>query len=452
MKNTRACVSNITVMDSFIKHSDNGVRIKTWQGGLGSVSQVKFINIHMDTVRNPIMIDQYYCQTKGLCPNQTSAVRIHDITYQRITGTYDYRTPPMHLGCSDSVPCTNLTFSDVELMPSQGQNMLSPFCWNAYGDLQTLTIPPVFCLLGESGGIDLKLAVVMGPMALYGNGTSQRQQQQETPSGNLNLSSDLLSGFGAESGEAYLNCRSGSRTLKLSMLQVRFKQEEVKIQAWDSDEKRKSEPEMKRMEEKGGLSVSSLYALNRGLMLKWVWRFYLHKTSLWASVIKAIYGDDGKVGKVTNDGIRSCWMNIVNEISVLKNQGVNVFDFMRLKLGNGDTKAFWEDNWIGGNILKDLYPRIYALETCKSVIVIKKFTDSSLDTSFRRKTRGGVEHVQYNALSDLVHAVTLVPLSDRWVWSLESSGEFSVASVRKVGVVFEEFGGVLCGFSSKGDR
>nr|GEU65458.1 remorin, C-terminal [Tanacetum cinerariifolium] len=102
--------------------------------------------------------------------------------------------------------------------------------------------------LTESGGIDLKLAVVMGPMALYGNGTSQRQQQQETPSGNLNLSSDLLSGFGAESGEAYLNCRSGSRTLKLSMLQVRFKQEEVKIQAWDSDEKRKSEPEMKRME------------------------------------------------------------------------------------------------------------------------------------------------------------------------------------------------------------
>ena len=135
-------------MDSFIKHSDNGVRIKTWQGGLGSVSQVKFINIHMDTVRNPIMIDQYYCQTKGHCPNQTSAVRIHDITYEKITGTYDYRTPPMHLGCSDSVPCTNLTFSDIELVPSQGQNMLAPFCWNAYGDLQTLTIPPVFCLLG----------------------------------------------------------------------------------------------------------------------------------------------------------------------------------------------------------------------------------------------------------------------------------------------------------------
>ncbi|GJT65336.1 polygalacturonase-like protein [Tanacetum coccineum] len=146
MKNTRACVSNITIRDSVIKHSDNGVRIKTWQGGLGSVSKVRFINIQMDTVRNPIMIDQYYCQTKGKCRNRTSAVRIHDISYQNITGTYDYRSPPMHLGCSDSVPCTNLTFSDVQLMPSQGRYILNPFCWNAYGDLQTLTIPPLFCL------------------------------------------------------------------------------------------------------------------------------------------------------------------------------------------------------------------------------------------------------------------------------------------------------------------
>nr|GFB55753.1 hypothetical protein [Tanacetum cinerariifolium] len=134
--------------------------------------------------------------------------------------------------------------------------------------------------------------------------------------------------------------------------------------------------------EKGGLGVSSLYALN-----------------------KAIYVDDGKLGKVKNAGIRSCWMNIVNEISVLKNQGVNVFDFIRLKLGNRDTTAFWEENWLGGNVLKDLYPRIYALETFKSVIVSKKLIDSSLDNSFHRKTRGGVE---------------------------QSSREFSVASVRKV--------------------
>ncbi|OVA16695.1 Glycoside hydrolase [Macleaya cordata] len=144
--NSRACVTNITVTDSVIKYSDNGLRIKTWQGGSGSVSGVTFNNVHMDTVRNPIIIDQYYCLTKS-CLNQTSAVFVSDITYKNIKGTYDVRSPSIHFGCSDSVPCTNLTLSDVELLPAQGEILADPFCWNAYGASQTLTIPPVFCLL-----------------------------------------------------------------------------------------------------------------------------------------------------------------------------------------------------------------------------------------------------------------------------------------------------------------
>ncbi|KAG8663627.1 polygalacturonase At1g48100 [Manihot esculenta] len=144
--NSPACVSNITVRDSVIKVSDNGVRIKTWQGGSGAVSGIIFSNIHMDNVRNPIIIDQFYCLTKE-CSNQTSAVFVSDILYENIKGTYNIRSPPMHFACSDTVPCTNLTLSDVELLPAQGDLVLDPFCWNAYGKLQTLTIPPVSCLM-----------------------------------------------------------------------------------------------------------------------------------------------------------------------------------------------------------------------------------------------------------------------------------------------------------------
>ncbi|XP_023529142.1 polygalacturonase At1g48100-like [Cucurbita pepo subsp. pepo] len=147
--NSRACVSNITVRDSIIKVSDNGVRIKTWQGGFGSVRGVSFNNIHMDNVRNPIIIDQFYCLNKG-CLNQTSAVVVSDISYIDIKGSYDIRNPPMHFGCSDSMPCVNLTLANIELFPSEGDIFMDPFCWNAYGDLQTLTIPPLGCLLEAS--------------------------------------------------------------------------------------------------------------------------------------------------------------------------------------------------------------------------------------------------------------------------------------------------------------
>lgn len=145
-QNTRACVTNVTVKDSVIKHSDNGVRIKTWQGGSGSVSWVSFENIRMDTVRNPIIINQYYCLSK-VCKNQTSAVYVSDVSYAGIKGSYDIRSPPIHFGCSDAVPCTNITLTDVELLPEQGDAIADPFCWNVYGESQTLTIPPVSCLL-----------------------------------------------------------------------------------------------------------------------------------------------------------------------------------------------------------------------------------------------------------------------------------------------------------------
>ncbi|KAF6156483.1 hypothetical protein GIB67_011284 [Kingdonia uniflora] len=143
--NSRACVSNITVTKSIIKNSDNGVRIKTWQGGSGSVSGVTFDNIHMDNVRNPIIVDQFYCLSKS-CANATSAVFISDIFYTNIIGTYDVRSPPVHFKCSDSVPCTNLTLSEVELLPSQGDVVSDALCWNAYGASETLTVPPISCL------------------------------------------------------------------------------------------------------------------------------------------------------------------------------------------------------------------------------------------------------------------------------------------------------------------
>lgn len=140
-QNSRACASNIRVRESVIKNSDNGVRIKTWQGGWGAVSGVRFEKIRMENVRNPIIIDQFYCLSRE-CSNRSSAVYVSDIEYSDIKGTYDVRSPPIHLACSDSIPCTNITISDVQLLPAVGHLLQDPFCWNA------LTIPPLStCLL-----------------------------------------------------------------------------------------------------------------------------------------------------------------------------------------------------------------------------------------------------------------------------------------------------------------
>ncbi|KAJ6432134.1 hypothetical protein OIU84_019401 [Salix udensis] len=130
--NSQACVRNITVRNTLIKESDDGLRIKTWQGGTGSVSDINFENIQMQNVRNCIIIDQYYCLSKA-CQNETSAVYVTGVTYRNIKGT-------------DTVACTDILLSEVELLPEEGELVDDPFCWNAYGTEETVTIPPVNCL------------------------------------------------------------------------------------------------------------------------------------------------------------------------------------------------------------------------------------------------------------------------------------------------------------------
>ncbi|KAF5187680.1 Polygalacturonase [Thalictrum thalictroides] len=142
--NTKACVSNITVRNIMMHNTMNGVRIKTWQGGSGSVENVLFSNIQVSEVEFPIVIDQFYCD-KMTCKNQTSAVFLSGITYERIRGTYTVK--PVHFACSDSLPCMDVSLTSIQLKPLQERyHLYDPFCWQTFGELHTPTIPPIDCL------------------------------------------------------------------------------------------------------------------------------------------------------------------------------------------------------------------------------------------------------------------------------------------------------------------
>ncbi|KAH0753440.1 hypothetical protein KY285_006588 [Solanum tuberosum] len=70
-KNSEAHVSHVTVNGAKFIGSENGVRIKTWQGGSGEASNIKFQNVEMQDVENPIIIDQNYCDQVEPCKQQT---------------------------------------------------------------------------------------------------------------------------------------------------------------------------------------------------------------------------------------------------------------------------------------------------------------------------------------------------------------------------------------------
>lgn len=119
------------------------------QGGAGSVQGVIFSNIQMSRVRYPIIIDQYYCDVNKDCRNQTSAVAVSGITYENIRGTYTEK--PVLFACSDSVPCTGITASGINLKPSQQQGhrnerLQEPLCWQIFGEWTPSANPQIGCM------------------------------------------------------------------------------------------------------------------------------------------------------------------------------------------------------------------------------------------------------------------------------------------------------------------
>nr|GEW36984.1 RNA-directed DNA polymerase, eukaryota [Tanacetum cinerariifolium] len=118
--------------------------------------------------------------------------------------------------------------------------------------------------------------------------------------------------------------------------------------------------------EKESLGVSSLFALNRALMFKWVWRFFNQRDWLWVRVIHVIHGVDGRIGRAGNVGYTSIWCDIIKEMDRLAYHGIDLISMMNKKIGNGLNTSFWEDRWRGEQRLKEAFPRIYALEAHSS--------------------------------------------------------------------------------------
>ncbi|KAL3018028.1 hypothetical protein AAZX31_05G006000 [Glycine max] len=135
-ENTKACVRNVTVQDVTIQNTLTG-------GGSGSVQNIMFSHVQVSGVKTPILIDQYYCEG-GKRGNESSAMAVSSIHYVNIKGTYT--KVPIYFACSDNLPCTGITLDTIQLESTQTQNSNVTFCWEAYGELKTITVPPVECL------------------------------------------------------------------------------------------------------------------------------------------------------------------------------------------------------------------------------------------------------------------------------------------------------------------
>ncbi|PWA57610.1 transmembrane protein [Artemisia annua] len=87
----------------------------------------------------------------------------------------------------------------------------------------------------------------------------------------------------------------------------------------------------------------------------------------------------------------SVWSAIIREVQALKDIGFDFMSHCKKRIGDGCSTKFWLDKWNSDVSLCDQFPRMYALELEKDISVANKLGGRSIDVSFRRRVRDGVE-------------------------------------------------------------
>ncbi|KAI8137320.1 pectin lyase fold/virulence factor [Fennellomyces sp. T-0311] len=115
-------VSDLKFISNACHNCQNGVRIKTWPGGKGSVSNIVFDDINLDQVDHPILITTHYCDNNQLeyCTGSDShSLTIKDVTINNIYGSAtNKKYPIVDINCSTDTPCERFSMSKINVKAS----------------------------------------------------------------------------------------------------------------------------------------------------------------------------------------------------------------------------------------------------------------------------------------------------------------------------------------------
>ncbi|OWM78267.1 hypothetical protein CDL15_Pgr015086 [Punica granatum] len=129
--------------------TQNGARIKTWQGGSGYARKISFEDITLMASQNPIIISQFYSDSVTTS-RLNGTISTNDLSISQITFTGFHGTSAtpsaITLKCSSQGGgCTGLTLAHINITSStRGETFAT--CSNAHGTY-TDSVPRVDCLL-----------------------------------------------------------------------------------------------------------------------------------------------------------------------------------------------------------------------------------------------------------------------------------------------------------------
>lgn len=176
-------------------------------------------------------------------------------------------------------------------------------------------------------------------------------------------------------------------------------------------------PKMTVQKGMGGMGFKDFGSFNDALLGRQFWRLLNNPNSLWAKVLKGLYFPNSSCLKAGRGATPSwIWSSLLEGRSLL-DKG------LMWSVGNGESIRFWEDNWIPN------LPHFKVSSPLPSGCEwnwVSDFISKQTGTWDMDKLRSCVSEEEAQAIIKI--PFSLSDGSDKLIWSLSSSGQYSVKS------------------------
>ncbi|KAJ0466748.1 putative RNA-directed DNA polymerase [Helianthus annuus] len=182
--------------------------------------------------------------------------------------------------------------------------------------------------------------------------------------------------------------------------------------------------------------ISKLRDVNVALLTKWCWRFKEEDNNLWRRIIFALHSSARNWDFLPpRKVLGGTWNNIVKVVARTMVENTPLRSYFKAIPGRGDTISFWLDPWVSCEPLKNLFPRLFLVESNRRCMISDRLVNglSQLEFNWRwkRSLQAGPELEDVNPLISLLSQVKLTESKDKWGWFGDGPGEFSVGNVKK---------------------
>uniref|UniRef100_M1CC58 Reverse transcriptase zinc-binding domain-containing protein n=1 Tax=Solanum tuberosum TaxID=4113 RepID=M1CC58_SOLTU len=112
----------------------------------------------------------------------------------------------------------------------------------------------------------------------------------------------------------------------------------------------------------------------------------------------------------------------------IRNLWLLVKDRIKIKVGNGEKVAFWNDIWCGQETLKQAFPELHSLSQAQEASVADLWTGQGWNLHLRRNLNDWEITSIARFHDTMARATNLTEEQDRLIWKGERKGEFTVSS------------------------